>query len=44
MWGNLVLLGHLAGDSVGINALADKLEESGVETIRLGIIAGSYKK
>ena len=44
MRGNLVLLGHLAGDSVGINALANKLEESGVETIRLGIITGSYKK
>ena len=39
--GNLVLLGHLAGDSIGLNALADKLEQRGIQTIRLGIISGS---
>lgn len=37
--GNLVILGHLAGDSIGLNALADKLEERGIETVRLGIIS-----
>ena len=42
--GNLVILGHLAGDSIGLNALADKLEQSGVQTVRLGIILGSVKK
>jgi hypothetical protein len=42
--GNLVLLGHLAGDSIGLNALADKLEQRGIQTIRLGIISGSYEK
>jgi hypothetical protein len=36
--GNLVIMGHLAGDSIGLNALADKLEEQGIETVRLGII------
>ncbi|MEO9295115.1 MAG: Nif3-like dinuclear metal center hexameric protein [Nitrososphaera sp.] len=38
--GNLVVLGHLAGDSLGLNALADRLEEIGVECIRIGLIAG----
>jgi putative NIF3 family GTP cyclohydrolase 1 type 2 len=42
--GNLVILGHLAGDSIGLNALADKLEQSGVQTVRLGIILGSVKR
>jgi putative NIF3 family GTP cyclohydrolase 1 type 2 len=37
--GNLIVLGHLAGDSIGLNALADRLEDKGVETIRLGIIS-----
>lgn len=37
--GNLVILGHLAGDSIGLNALADKLEERDIETVRLGIIS-----
>ena len=36
--GNLVVLGHLAGDSIGLNGLADRLEEMGVETIRIGIL------
>ncbi|HEX6067409.1 MAG TPA: hypothetical protein VFZ05_01300, partial [Nitrososphaera sp.] len=38
--GNLVVLGHLAGDSVGLNGLADKLEELGVETVRMGLLPG----
>lgn len=37
--GNLVVLGHLAGDSVGLNGLADKLEDLGVETVRLGLLS-----
>jgi putative NIF3 family GTP cyclohydrolase 1 type 2 len=36
--GNLIVLGHLAGDSIGLNALADKLENKQIEVIRLGII------
>lgn len=37
--GNLVVLGHLAGDSLGLNALADKLEEGmGLETVRIGLL------
>lgn len=36
--GNLIILGHLAGDSIGLNALANRLEEKGLETVRLGII------
>lgn len=39
--GNLVILGHLAGDSIGLNALADKIELEGVETVRVGLISGS---
>lgn len=37
--GNLVILGHLAGDSIGLNQLADALEEKGVEVVKLGILA-----
>ncbi|OLC85066.1 MAG: hypothetical protein AUJ08_03265 [Thaumarchaeota archaeon 13_1_40CM_3_50_5] len=36
--GNLVVMGHLAGDSIGLNGLAGRLEHSGVETIRVGIL------
>jgi putative NIF3 family GTP cyclohydrolase 1 type 2 len=42
--GNLVILGHLAGDSIGLNALADKIESEGVETVRMGLISGSKNK
>jgi putative NIF3 family GTP cyclohydrolase 1 type 2 len=38
--GNLVVLGHLAGDSIGLNGLASRLENLGVETIRIGILRG----
>ncbi|MCI0560503.1 MAG: hypothetical protein MN733_18610 [Nitrososphaera sp.] len=38
--GNLVVLGHLAGDSIGLNGLADRLENLGVETVRLGLVPG----
>ncbi|MEM2856337.1 MAG: Nif3-like dinuclear metal center hexameric protein [Candidatus Nitrosocaldaceae archaeon] len=37
--GNLVILGHLAGDSIGLNILADELEKHGLEVTRLGIIS-----
>ena len=37
--GNLVVLGHLAGDSLGLNALADRLEDIGVECVRVGLIS-----
>lgn len=37
--GNLVVLGHLAGDSLGLNALADRLEAIGVECVRIGLIS-----
>lgn len=36
--GNLVILGHLAGDSLGLNQLADALESKGLDIIRLGIL------
>jgi putative NIF3 family GTP cyclohydrolase 1 type 2 len=36
--GNLIVMGHLAGDSIGLNGLAERLEEIGVETIRMGIL------
>ena len=42
--GNLIVLGHLAGDSIGLNALADRLEDKDVETIRLGIIPPTKNK
>jgi len=32
---NLIVLGHLAGDSIELIALAGRLEGLGVETIRL---------
>lgn len=35
--GNLIVLGHLAGNSVELNALADRLEGFGVETVKLGL-------
>lgn len=38
--GNLVVMGHLAGDSIGLNGLAERLEALGVETIRVGILSG----
>jgi putative NIF3 family GTP cyclohydrolase 1 type 2 len=38
--GNLVVMGHLAGDSIGLNGLADRLERLGVETVRVGILPG----
>ncbi|HEX7031375.1 MAG TPA: hypothetical protein VF172_00090 [Nitrososphaera sp.] len=37
---NLIVMGHLAGDSIGLNGLADRLETLGVETIRMGILPG----
>jgi hypothetical protein len=36
----LVVLGHRAGDSLGLNALADRLEAIGVETVRIGLLPG----
>lgn len=38
--GNLIVLGHLAGDSLGLNALADRLESIGVEVVRIGLLPG----
>jgi len=37
--GNLVVMGHLAGDSIGLNGLAERLEDLGIETVRLGILS-----
>jgi len=39
--GNLVVMGHLAGDSVGLNGLAERLEGLGVETVKVGILRGN---
>jgi hypothetical protein len=36
--GNIGVLGHLAGDSIGLNPLADRLETFDVETLRLGMV------
>jgi len=36
--GNLVILGHLAGDSVGLNQVADALEREGIQVVKLGIL------
>jgi putative NIF3 family GTP cyclohydrolase 1 type 2 len=36
--GNLVVMGHLAGDSIGLNGLAERLEDLGIETVRVGIL------
>ena len=36
--GNLVVMGHLGGDSIGLNGLADRLENLGVETVKIGIL------
>lgn len=36
--GNLVILGHLAGDSLGMNILADALEGKGLQVDKLGIV------
>lgn len=33
--GNIVVAGHMASDSVGINGLANALEEKGIEVIRM---------
>jgi putative NIF3 family GTP cyclohydrolase 1 type 2 len=38
--GNLIVTGHIASDSVGINPLIRKLEEKGVSVTRIGIISG----
>jgi hypothetical protein len=36
--GNLVVMGHLGGDSIGLNGLAELLENLGIETVRVGIL------
>ncbi len=41
--GNLVVMGHLAGDSIGLNGLAERLEELGIETVRVGILRGNSR-
>jgi putative NIF3 family GTP cyclohydrolase 1 type 2 len=38
--GNLIVMGHLAGDSIGLNGLAERLEDLDVETVRVGILPG----
>lgn len=40
--GNLIVMGHLAGDSIGMNALGDRLEQAGVETVRLGFLKSTF--
>jgi hypothetical protein len=31
-------MGHLGGDSIGLNGLAERLENLGIETVRVGIL------
>jgi hypothetical protein len=33
-----VILGHWAGDSIGMNALSNKLENEGIQVVRKDII------
>jgi putative NIF3 family GTP cyclohydrolase 1 type 2 len=40
--GNLVVMGHLAGDSIGLNGLAERLEDLGIETVRVGILSNRW--
>ena len=40
--GNLIVMGHLAGDSIGLNGLAERLEDLGIETVRIGIIPNRH--
>jgi len=35
---NLVILGHLAGDSIGMNGICNELEKKGIEVVKRGII------
>lgn len=40
---NLVILGHLAGDSIGMNGICKELEKRGIEVVKRGIIDdGNY--
>jgi len=41
--GNLIVVGHIAGDSVGINSLINELENRGASVTRIGIITSSKK-
>jgi putative NIF3 family GTP cyclohydrolase 1 type 2 len=36
--GNLIILGHLDGESIGLNALASNLENEGIQVVRKDII------
>ncbi len=36
--GNLIVLGHMAGDSIGINLFLRELSKKGVKSIRIGVI------
>jgi hypothetical protein len=36
--GNLIILGHLAGDSIGMNALGKKLEDKEIQVVLKDII------
>ena len=36
--GNLVVLGHMAGDSIGINLFLGKLKKKGVKADTLGVV------
>jgi putative NIF3 family GTP cyclohydrolase 1 type 2 len=42
--GNLVVMGHLAGDSIGLNGLAKRLESLGLETVKVGILCENSQK
>jgi len=40
--GNLIVTGHIASDSVGINPLIRELEKRNVSVIRIGIVPGAH--
>ena len=39
---NLVILGHLAGDSIGMNGICSELKKRGIEVLKRGIISDPY--
>ena len=36
--GGTLRMGHLGGDWIGLNGLAERLENLGIETVRVGIL------
>jgi hypothetical protein len=41
--GNLIVTGHIASDSVGINPFIRELEKKGVSVTTIGVVKGTIK-